>query len=179
MYDPGEFIAFLQSNLELDSETSFPIIIPGGDRPQFPYATVLFISAQLSDIYQAGKELVEDSGGEKEVIEKNRNSIFSINVIDGPYGTAHTRAQEIHDLLFRQRTRDFFKGRGEAIQIIGDPQNRYVVEDDFDEQRVGFDILIKDLIRIDELDKDFIANLTVIDTSGKVGDVSIESGDYS
>lgn len=183
MYDIGDFIEYLADELTLMSIV-LPIIRPGvKQRPNFPYLSIAYILSDQRDIYQIG---VDHSSFDitnnviNEVITVPRRSQFSLTVIGEPNKLeAETNAQTLLDLIKSQATLDWFRGRGERILITRQLEPRYVIEDNFNEERVGFDIEIRDLHEITpSVGKETIDTVTMTDTSGKVDTITVmqESG---
>ncbi len=163
MYDSGDFIEWLEGIVPIK------IIMPsGGQQPSLPYATLVMIVSNQGDIYERGVETI----GNSEVITSSRHTQFSLTVISKPSNRdAENRAQQIFNLLKTQVALDWFRARGEAIKIAGQPRARYLIEDDFNEKRIGFDIEIRDVVEVTDTSKEFMETVTIHNTNNFIDDI--------
>jgi hypothetical protein len=165
-YDIGAFITFLQTYIPVTFYLPTKAI-----RPEYPSATIVPITSNQDDIYQRGEDINDD--GDKEITFP-RYSLFSITFLGKPdTGSAGLYAQQCFNLLKKQATDDFFSGRNEGIRLLSSPEPRFFVEDNFNEERVGFDIEICDVVTlVDSVES--IEQVVVKSTDDKMDDIVVD-----
>lgn len=169
MLDAGAFADFIET--QLTTKVRQP---NSRNRPTFPYISMVGLVSNQQQPHMRGRVIVSDSSGDSEEIFKPRHSQFSMTAIGDPDTTeAEDLAQSLHDLLDKQATEDFLAARKEALLIVGEPAARFIVEDNFNEARWGFDIEIRDTRKVIEISKDVIDTVKVSDTSSKVPDIEV------
>lgn len=156
-YNIGPFITFVQTYIPVTFFLPTKAI-----RPEYPCASIVPITSNQDDIYQRGEDLDDD--GNKEITFP-RYSLFSITFLGKPdTGSAEDFAQRCFNLLKKQATDDFFSSRNEGIKLLSSPEPRFFTEDNFNEERVGFDIEISDVV-------------TLVDTVESIEQVIVKSAD--
>ncbi len=165
MYDIGDLIE------KLEEITTIKFIQPTkGQRYAMPYVSIVPILSNQGDVYQ--KVTHQGVIGPSTFIEETRwprYTAFSVTAISEPddqvsdvdtSSLAPYIAQTVFNKFKTQVMFDFFRSRQESFRIVVQPQARFLVEDDWNEERWGFDIMIGDTVTITE-DKEYIDTLTL------------------
>lgn len=169
MYNIDDFLTYLESI------TVYTYMLPTREiRENFPYVSVVPIVSNIDDIYQqvVHKNSIDNTNKNiQEFIDSRDLSQFSFTAIDTfDNDNALDIANGLQALFRKQIIKDWFQARSEAIRILSPVTPRFVIEDDFDEARFGFDIQITSRISTEQ-DKEFIDSLTISDSGDKIADI--------
>lgn len=168
MFDPGDLIEFMKTELGLE------IIRPSGTtRPELPYYTLVDILGEQPEIHQHGTTINDGV----QVIQLWRRTQFSLTAI----GTVNTtdaadKAQAAYNLMHTQIMTDFLSQNGLVLRISGMPKPRYILQDNFNEARWGFDIEIGDIVNIGETEKETIEEVVITNTDNFIEPITVEQG---